>query len=231
MVDLLTPNSAEEVLSLEGSSESDVRRLAAAHWGVPEDEVTLKIVEEEKSFFGLFGRKLRAEARPLHKAHIREFRSLLNRMIELMDLDIETTVLSEDRMNLSGYDSRKLLNNRAEGLKVMDYLANLMARNEGPRPRVRLDCDGYRRNREKDLECMALEAAKEAMKTKRTVYLESMSSWERRLVHLALRESVNVETHSVGVEPSRKVAVRLKGSSPRRNGSGRPPRRSDRSGQ
>lgn len=209
----------DEVLMLEVSSEDEARDRAASHWNIAKEDVLLSIVSEEKKLFGLFGRKLKVEARrpavlaaePV-KADEADggFVVLLKRVLKAAGLDFEISVQPDGSVNLSGPDSRILLAGRqGEGLKALDYIVNLMARNDGPVPHVRIDCEGFRRKREKDLERIAMDAAKEAMKTRRTVYLQPMSSWERRIVHLTLRESANVETHSIGVEPGRKVAVRL----------------------
>jgi spoIIIJ-associated protein len=222
----MTTSLNDEVLVLEVSSEDEARAQAAARWGIPADEVVLNVIEEGKSFLGLFGRKLKVEARrPAASAPAAaadadaepesssDFMTLLKKVIDAAGLELDAAVQSDGTVNLSGPDSRYLLAGRhGEGLKALDYIVNLMARNDGPVPHVRLDCEGFRRKREKDLERIAMEAAKEAMKTRRTVYLPPMSSWERRIVHLTLRESTNVETHSIGVEPGRKVAVRLLGA-------------------
>lgn len=209
----------DEVLALEVSSEDEARDRAASHWNIAREDVLLTVVGEEKKLFGLFGRKLKVEARrpavpaagPAKAAGADGgFVVLLERVLKAAGLDLEVNVQSDGSVNLSGPDSRILLAGRqGEGLKALDYIVNLMARNDGPVPHVRIDCEGFRRKREKDLERIAMDAAKEAMKTRRTVYLQPMSSWERRIVHLTLRESANVETHSIGVEPGRKVAVRL----------------------
>lgn len=233
----------DEVLTLEVSSEEEARRQAAAHWGIPEDEVLLDVIEEGKSFFGLFGRKMKIEARramcrtsipeasqPEEEASDSRFVTLLKSVIGAAGLDLDVNLLSDGSVNLSGADSRLLLAGRqSEGLKALDYIVNLMARNDGPTPHVRIDCEGFRRKREKELERIAMEAAKEAMRTRRTVYLQPMTSWERRIVHLTLKESANVETHSVGFEPGRKVGVRLIGSSSARENGGASdrPERSD----
>ncbi|MGI6076301.1 MAG: R3H domain-containing nucleic acid-binding protein [Pyramidobacter sp.] len=219
----------DDVLMLEVSSEEEARQQAATHWGIPEDEVVLNVIEEGKSFFGLFGRKMKIEARRAHvepkpseapeprsETSDSHFVTLLKTVLKAADLTLDVNVLSDGSINLSGADSRLLLAGRqGDGLKALDYIVNLMARNNGPVPHVRIDCEGFRRKREKELERIAMEAAKEAMRTRRTVYLQPMTSWERRIVHLTLKESANVETHSVGFEPGRKVAVRLIGSSSR----------------
>ncbi|MBR0107836.1 MAG: Jag N-terminal domain-containing protein, partial [Pyramidobacter sp.] len=59
----MTTSLNDEVLVLEVSSEDEARAQAAARWGIPADEVVLNVIEEGKSFLGLFGRKLKIEAR------------------------------------------------------------------------------------------------------------------------------------------------------------------------
>lgn len=202
----------DEVIVLEVSDEEEARSSAAAKFGVARDEVELKVIEESKSFLGLFGKKVKVEARPKYPKEQRSFVTLLRRVLAAADLNLDVAVLSDGSVNLTGPDSRIVLAGRmGEGLKALDYVVNLMARNDGPVPHVRVDCDGYRRKREKELEHIAMEAAKEAIRTRRTVYLQPMSSWERRIVHLTLRESATVETHSIGFEPGRKVAIRISG--------------------
>lgn len=198
----------EEILQLEVSSEDDARKSAATHWDIPESEVQLKIIEEEKTLFGLLGRKLRIEARPLYAEPFRILRRILKKQLEAMDLQLDISILSDGSINLNGPDASLLIGHHGEGLKALDYLVNLMARNDSPVPRIRIDCEGFRHQRERDLERIALSFAKDAMRTHRTVYLEPMSSWERRIIHLTLKDSTNVETHSVGFEPNRKVAIR-----------------------
>ncbi len=239
----VTTSNSDDVLVLEVSSREQARREAAGRWGIPADEVVLNVLEEEKGFLGLFGRKLKVEARRAAPAPAAEeegaggsgFTALLERVIKAAGLELEIHVQSDGSVNLTGPDSRYLLaERRGEGLKALDYIVNLMARNEGPVPHVRVDCEGFRRRREKELERIAMDAAKEAMRTRRTVYLPPMSSWERRVVHLTLRESSNVETHSIGVEPGRKVAVRLVGAPRRldaREGAENAPRRRARAGR
>lgn len=207
----------DEVLVLEVSGEDEARAAGAEHFGVAQDEVELNIVEEGKGFLGLFGKKLKVEVRPKYPKEQRSFITLLRKVLAAADLNLDVMVLSDGSVNLTGPDSRILLAGRqGEGLKSLDYIVNLMARNDGPVPHVRVDCEGYRRKREKELEHIAMEAAKEAIRTRRTVYLQPMSSWERRIIHLTLRESATVETHSIGFEPGRKVAIRIIGNGGKR---------------
>jgi spoIIIJ-associated protein len=75
------------------------------------------------------------------------------------------------------------------------------------RKQVTIDAAGYRERRESALHRMADRAVADALKFERPVELEPMRAPERKLVHLYLRESTEVDTHSEGDEPDRRLVV------------------------
>lgn len=224
----------------EGSSLEEVIAAAAAEFGVAEADVSTKVLDEEKAFFGLFGRKLRvecwvqvathnvaeeqkapevasekqSEAETKRRPRIEGFGldAIAKSIFAAANLDVQVVEKADKVYNLTGPDSELFKANHAEGLKALEYLVNVLNRNMGPCPRIRFDVDDFRTTREAELEQMAIDAAREAMNTKRTVMLPPMENWERRLIHVTLKDSLVVETHSLGVEPNRRVALRLKGT-------------------
>jgi spoIIIJ-associated protein len=75
------------------------------------------------------------------------------------------------------------------------------------RKQVTVDAAGYRDRREAALHRMADRAVAEALRYDRAVELEPMRAAERKIVHLYLRERTDVETHSEGDEPDRRLVV------------------------
>ena len=73
-----------------------------------------------------------------------------------------------------------------------------------------VDVEGYRARRERQLRQLARRMAEQAIRTGKRQLLEPMSSAERRIVHLELRDHDTVTTESVGEEPNRKVSIVLK---------------------
>ena len=73
-----------------------------------------------------------------------------------------------------------------------------------------IDVGNYKEKRAKNIENLAKRLAREAYKTKTEVTMDSMNSYERRIVHEALADDKYVYTESVGEEPNRKVVVKLK---------------------
>jgi len=102
---------------------------------------------------------------------------------------------------------------------TIDALQHITARiafrgREGERKRVVIDAAGYRERRQGALERAAERAAEEALSFGRAVELDPMSSFERRVVHNHLADRTDVETHSEGDEPDRRLVV-----TPQRGGS------------
>lgn len=196
-----------EIMVLEVGSLDEARNLAAARWSIDPDEIIVKVIEEEKSFFGFLGRKLTVEARPSAPLSMLSGKKHLDDLLGLMGLDVETIDMDHDFINISGEDAGIVIGKYGETLKSLEYLVNLMLRDMEPQQRLRLDSDGYRARREASLQRLALSAARKALKRERPTYLEPMSSWERRIIHMTLKERTDIETRSIGDEPSRKVVV------------------------
>ncbi len=193
---------------VEAASLDEARKIAAEKWELDTVDISVDVVEEEKKLFGLFGRKLTVEARPVHPLKILRARDLLNEMIARMGLDVVPEISPDDgRINLSGEDAGIIIGRYGETLKAVEYLGNLILREQLEGVRFHLDSDGYRERREESLRRLARSAAKDALRRRRPVRLDPMTSWERRIVHLALRDEEDVETRSMGQEPHRKVVV------------------------
>jgi spoIIIJ-associated protein len=111
-------------------------------------------------------------------------------------------------VEVTGSDLGIMLSRRAEALAAMQQVTRLIvARKIGEMVPVVVDVDGYRRKREQQLRRMAHRAAEQAIDRSRTVVLEPMPAYERRIVHLELRDHAGVLTESVGVGRQRKVTV------------------------
>ena len=206
-----------EILVLDVPAVEEARKTASAKWGLDPKDVAVKVIEEEKSFFGLLGRKLRVEVRPVAPLVLLRGRDLLKKLLVLMDLSVTPEITEEGRLNLSGQDAGIIIGKYGETLKSMEFIVNLMARNVDEGEKIYLDSDGYRQRRELSLQRVALTAARKAVQKGKPTYLEPMTSWERRIIHMTLKENEEVETRSVGETPSRKVVIWpvRPGSSPR----------------
>ena len=114
-------------------------------------------------------------------------------------------------VDFEGQDMGILIGKRGQTLDSLQYLTSLVV-NKGKTNyiRVKLDTEDYRRRRKETLENLARGIAYKVKKTRKTVVLEPMNPYERRIIHSALQSNKFVETMSEGEEPYRHVVVKLK---------------------
>lgn len=114
-------------------------------------------------------------------------------------------------VNISDKNLGFLIGYRGETLYAFQNILSSVA-NKGLENRVRviLDIEGYKEKREKSLEDLAEKLAKTVVKTRKSITLEPMQAYERKIIHSKLQNSDKVETRSIGEEPRRKVVISLK---------------------
>jgi predicted RNA-binding protein Jag len=117
----------------------------------------------------------------------------------------------EMNIDLSGDDMGVLIGKRGQTLDSLQYLVSLVVNKESEDyVRVKVDTENYRKRRQDTLENLAKNIAFKVKRTKRTVSLEPMNPYERRIIHSALQNDKFVTTHSEGEEPFRHVVVTMK---------------------
>lgn len=114
-------------------------------------------------------------------------------------------------LNINGENLNSLIGYRGETLNALQTLISRIG-NKGleKRHRIIVDIEGYRNKRIKALQDLAVKVSKTVMKNKKSIKLEPMSAFERKIIHDKLQENPKVTTHSVGKEPNRKVVIELK---------------------
>jgi spoIIIJ-associated protein len=138
-------------------------------------------------------------------------RAIVARVVQALGLrasvDIEE---SEDelRATINGEDLGLLIGKHGSTIDALQHIAYRAAyRGREDRKQVTIDAAGYRERRETALHRMADRAVAEALRFDRAVELEPMRPAERKIVHLYLRDRTDVETHSEGDEPQRRLVV------------------------
>lgn len=114
-------------------------------------------------------------------------------------------------LNINGENLNSLIGYRGETLNALQTLISRIG-NKGleKRHRIIVDIEGYRNKRIKALQDLAVKVSKTVMKNKKSIKLEPMSAFERKIIHDKLQENPKVTTHSVGKEPNRKVVIEIK---------------------
>lgn len=139
-------------------------------------------------------------------------RALVERVVETLDLEASVVVEELDneiRATIEGDELDLLIGGDGETIDALQYIASRAAFTDysGERKAVVIDAAGYRGRREVALHEAADRAATDALASGRPVELEPMSSPERKIVHQYLAERGDVDTHSDGQEPRRRLVV------------------------
>ena len=208
----------------EGKDLEEALEAASRGLGLPRASLEFRIVEEgRRGVFGLGAKLVRilvgapeepvepepaeaprpaAPGREAGPGAIRSVEETVERMVQLAGLDLEVSANGAGdavRVVLAGDDRDALVQNEGELLGAFQFLLNRMARRAWPEiGHVMVECEGFRDRREEDLIKLAREVARQVARTGRPKKLHSMNPYERRLVHLTVREFPELSSHSVG---------------------------------
>ena len=203
-----------------------MRELERLHPGLDRNAVTFEVLTEgERGLLGVGTSPARVLAR-VETAAVRELQApgaadsplgeLLCEVVERVAVELgaraRVTVTEDDEMvqvTASAPDVGMIIGREGRTIDAVQHVVSAIAyRRQGPGGKsVEVDAGGYRERRRARLETTAHEAAERAVRDGAPVRLEPMSAPERRIVHLALQETVGVETESEGDDPDRYVVV------------------------
>ncbi len=208
-----------EFMEFSAKTVQDAITNACQHFTVTSDSLEYEVVEEGSSgFLGFNSKPAIIKARVLVKEVSVEDKAkeFLNDVLQAMDITavVEATYSEDEKtleVVLNGEDMGVLIGKRGQTLDSLQYLVSLVV-NKGTAEyiRVKVDTENYRERRKLTLENLAKNIAFKVKRTKRSVTLEPMNTYERRIIHSALQNDKYVTTHSEGEEPFRKVVVSLK---------------------
>ena len=139
--------------------------------------------------------------------------SFISGLMEKMGIEGQVTVLPQTecdqlRLELSGPDMGPIIGRRGDTLDAIQYLGSLVLNNAlDEHVRLSVDTENYREKRAESLERLARKMAMKVVKSHRSMTLEPMNPYERRIIHAALQDFNGVTTYSTGTEPSRRVVI------------------------
>ena len=167
--------------------------------------------------------ELKMEKRDVKEGEDMSF-EFVKTLISDIGLSAEATLYAcEDgtrRITITGEDASVLIGHHGDTLDAVQYLANLASarkniNGERDKSRVTLDIEGYRAKREETLRALARRMAAKALRNRRSVMLEPMSAYERRIIHSEVQGIEGVSTNSVGSDNNRKIVIYLTDKKPK----------------
>ena len=203
--------------TVEEAVEAAVKELGARS----AEEIEYTVVEEpKKGLFGIGSAPAKISARKAFKGEIFAL-SFIKQLVEDMGLDV--TVEMKDAqgsdkdcklIDIQGEGAGVLIGHHGDTLDSLQYLANLAAnkRVDGVKPpyvKIAVDAENYRARREETLRALARRMADRVLKQKKSVMLEPMNPYERRIIHSEIQNIAGVSTNSIGSENNRKIVIYL----------------------
>jgi spoIIIJ-associated protein len=147
-------------------------------------------------------RKAKKAANPASAPDAEDVRATVQKMIDLMGMKITVQAQTADsglHVHLEGPDRKMLIHKDGELITALQFLLNRMAHRTWPDAgRINLSCNGQRKRRDEDLSELAREVAQQVSATGKSKRLHPMNAYERRLVHIAVREFGELGSRSEG---------------------------------
>ncbi len=206
-----------EYIEITAKTVNDAITEACQKFTITSDKLDYEVVEEGSSgFLGIGSKPAVIKARVKCSSVQEKASDFLKDVFGAMNLAVNMDIKYDEdsrhlNIDLSGEEMGILIGKRGQTLDSLQYLVSLVV-NKGAEEyvRVKVDTEDYRKRRKETLENLAKNIAYKVKRTKRSVSLEPMNPYERRIIHSALQNDKYVTTHSEGEEPFRRVVVTLK---------------------
>lgn len=218
--------AVKKEITVTAKTVADAVARAVAELGAPSaDEIEYTVLEEPRR--GIFGIGA-APAKVLATYTLGgEYTALefVKNLLADMKIEAEVTMTDGDNddklISVTGEGASVLIGHHGDTLDSVQYLANLAAnkREDGEKHkfvRVTIDVEGYRAKREEALRALARKMADKVLRYKKSVMLEPMTPYERRIIHSEVQKIDGVATNSIGSDGNRKVVMYLDDGSKKR---------------
>ena len=208
----------KEIIISAKTVEEAVSR-AVAELGAPSAEnIEYTVIEEpKKGFLGIGACDAKISASYTAGGEERAY-AFIEKLLSDMNITADITMTDGDngekKIAITGESAAILIGHHGDTLDSLQYLANLAAnkRVDGKKEdyvKITVDVEGYRAKREETLRALARRMAAKVQKYKKSVMLEPMNPYERRIIHSEIQNIEGVSTNSIGSENNRKIVIFL----------------------
>ncbi len=214
----------KEAREFEAATEEEAVSAAARELGVKEAELSYEVMDGgAKGILGVGTRPARIvvmvvsedgdlgeQEGDVGSSLERQVEEFLSQMVQMMHLELSTKVESNEeylKVELSGPDRDIVLQSRAELLEAFQYLLNRTFGRSLIGVRILVDCDGFRRQKEEELQQIAMRVSERVKLTGQSEELGMMNPYERRIVHLTIAEEDGVSSESTGGGFMKRVVI------------------------
>lgn len=211
-------------ITVSAKSMEEATLIAAEQLSVPAELLSGVVVTEPKKGFLGIGGSLGEYSFEYGKDNADKAMEFIANVLKNMGLENAKASYNTELYNTTnelavviegnGDDVGVLIGHHGETLDSLQYLSSLAANRrendeEKSYSKLTLDIEGYRAKREATLKALAVKKAEQVLKYKKSVILEPMNPYERKIIHSTIQEIEGVSTNSIGSENNRKVVVFL----------------------
>jgi spoIIIJ-associated protein len=207
-----------EGIEITAATVEQAIEKAEAQLGLNRDQFEIEVVKEGKSgILGVGSREAVIRVTPVtlpEKDAVKRVTEILDTLLGLLSVQGKVEVLSDElplALDIKGDDLGILIGRRGQTLASLEYITKLIVvgRLKAWLP-LTVDVGGYKKHRLDSLQRLALYLAEQVKSRHRPITMEPMPANERRIVHLALADDLDVTTQSIGEGENRKVVILLK---------------------
>ena len=207
-------------ITVEAKTVNDAVAKGAEALGVSAESVKYEVIAEPKhGFLGIGATDASVKVTYIYSP-LEAARSFAETLIDDLELDATVTIHDDGNgealMTISGPGSGDLIGHHGDTLEAFQYLINLAANKkesvDRKYTRITVDIENYREKREQTLRQLARRTAGKVRKTGKSISLEPMSAYERRIIHSEIQQIEGVSTNSVGAEGMRRVVLYPEGA-------------------
>ena len=194
----------------EGKTKEAAIELALQELKISDEDLVINNIEEKS---GLLKKSVKIEVLNVNEV-ISFIKDTISEITKNMGAEANLEVRRrENNISVTIFSDNNsiLIGKNGKNVAALQLLIRQMVNSKLNTPLgIIIDVGNYKEKRAKNIEYLAKKLAREAYKTKTEVTMDSMNSYERRIVHEALAEDKYVYTESIGEEPNRKVVIKIK---------------------
>ncbi len=193
----------------EGKNLEELTLQALKELNVKEEEMITSVSEESTGLL----RKKKYTLKVILKTDILEYsKEFVKTICDGMGLEVQLETQRKEnylKITIHSDNSSILIGKNGRTLSsIQNLLRSAINKETSANVNVILDVENYKERQQKNIERLAIKLAKEVRKTKEPITMDSMNSYERRLVHSVLSDFKGIKTESEGEEPNRKVVIK-----------------------
>ena len=195
----------------EAKTKEAALEMALQELNVDKEDLIINKVDEKNS---LLKKSVQIEVYNINEI-VSFIKDTISEITKRMNVEANLEVRKRDKsisITIFSDNNSILIGKQGKNVAALQLLIRQMVNSKLNEPiSITLDVGNYKEKRIKSIEVLAKRLARESYKTKTEITIDSMNSYERRIVHSVLSDDKYVYTESTGEEPNRKVVIKLKG--------------------